>query len=136
MDAWLHWMLNVIWVKKDYTDQMYLIQLHDLFFRAPIGVFPEEKILGTDLVLQVQLEMNQEPKDSLSDYVDYVQAYQIISETLKTGFDLLEQAAEAIIEKLFSLHTNIYSIKISIQKVYPPIKQFEGKVSVTISKTR
>ena len=113
---------------------MYLIELHDIFFRAPIGVFPEEKILGTDLVLQLQIEMNQELKDSFSDYVDYVQAYQIISETLKSGFDLLEQAAEAIIEKLFSLHTNIYSIKISIQKVYPPIKQFEGKVSVTISK--
>ena len=52
---------------------MYLIELHDLFFRAPIGVFPEEKILGTDLILQVQMEMNQEPKDSISDFVDYVQ---------------------------------------------------------------
>ncbi len=115
---------------------MYLIKLTDLCFKAPVGLYPEEKVLGTDLILHIEIEMQQDYDPLSSNYVDYSRAYQIISETLHTGFDLLEQAAEAILQKLFLMNDEILRILICLEKIHPPISDMQGKVSVTFSKSR
>ena len=118
---------------------MYTIQLHNLHFHAPVGVYEEEKQLGTSLLIDLTLfikEGESSQHSGAEDFVDYEKVYKLISKTMSAPCDLLETLARDIIANLFESYRQISQIDISITKKHPPIHAFKGSVSVTFSKLR
>ncbi len=114
---------------------MYSIHLNDLAFRAPVGVFAEEKKLGTDIVIQLSVLVNQLPADA-DQYLDYSSIFHLLKKKVDQPIDLLEELAVAIIQELFIHFSAIDKIDIRIRKKHPPIPDCRGSVEVSLTKNR
>jgi dihydroneopterin aldolase len=114
---------------------VYSIHLNDLAFRAPVGVFAEEKKLGTDIVINVAVSVNQLPEDA-KQYLDYAAIFQLVRKSAAQPVDLLEELSLSIIQGLFIRFPDIHKIDVRIRKIHPPILGCRGSVEVCISQNR
>lgn len=117
------------------------IQLNEMTFFAPIGVYPEEKILKNEIVVQVKLSMlHLLDVKTLNNTIDYSEIYLLIEKEVQQACDLLEDTLQRILisirdyikdQKDLAFHVN--AIHASITKKNPPI---QGQIaSVTIEDT-
>ncbi len=114
---------------------MYSIHLNNLAFRVPVGVFAEEKKLGTDILLHLTVQVNQMPVDK-DQYLDYSSIFQLVQKRVNQPIDLLEELAVEIIQELFIHFSTIDKIDIRICKIHPPIPGCRGSVEVSMTKNR
>lgn len=111
---------------------MFTIHLHKLLFHSFHGVFDEEKILGNEFEVNVDLEVDGgEPIRNLSQTVNYVGVYSCIKERMQLPTPLLETVAQDLIQAIHELDEKISSVSITIKKTAPPIENFQGIVGVS-----
>ena len=114
---------------------MLTIHLHNLLFHSYHGIFEEEKILGNNFELNVDVELNAvDTITRLQQTVDYAALYTIIKNCMELPTPLLETVAQQIAEKFRLFDDKIKSVAISIKKTYPPISNFQGSLGITYSK--
>ncbi|MBL7790173.1 MAG: dihydroneopterin aldolase [Chitinophagales bacterium] len=107
------------------------LSIHNIEIEAPIGVFDFEKknqnkfLVSVDLWGDYQKSMN---SDELQDTLDYQLVFDIAHEVLNRGGNLIEAAAQQIMESIFSLKFPLTKVRVYIQKLEPPLN---GKVSDT-----
>lgn len=107
------------------------LSIHNIEIEAPLGVFDFEKknknrfLVSVDLWGDYQKSM---ASDELEDTLDYQLIFDIAHEVLGQGGNLIEAAAQQIIEKIFLLNFPLTKVRVYIQKLEPPLK---GKVSDT-----
>jgi len=111
---------------------MVTIHLHNLLFNSFHGVFEEEKILGNQFEVDVDIEMVcREPITNLSQTVNYVAVYSCIKQRMQVPSPLLETVAQDLIEAIHQIDEKISSVSITIKKTAPPIENFQGIVGVS-----
>ncbi len=115
---------------------MLSVHLYDLLFYAFHGVYEEESKLGNNYEVNLTVVYDERLRNlsNLSNLINYEELFEIVKKRMAISSPLLEEVAEAIIIKIRHQYSQITEIKISIFKLNPPIKAFQGKVGVTLHK--
>jgi FolB domain-containing protein len=98
-----------------------LVSVNDLRIRIPVGYYPEEISLKTDVFITVKVKYeSQNINDDLNKTIDYQKIGETIKLLAQTSFKLLETFCEKLIEQLSSLygHLNLQTISVSIKKMH------------------
>lgn len=101
------------------------------------GFLPEERILGqwfeVDLTLWLDLSKSGQ-SDNLDDSIDYRKAISIVKHIIKTAkFSLVEKLAHVIAEDILKLES-VTKVRVKLSKPAPPIPDFEGKITIDITR--
>ena len=113
------------------------IFIEDLKIFAYYGVLPEETILGTYYILNVEVHADlwkAVGTDDLADTINYAEINDIVHEEMKIPSELLEHVAGRIIDKVAIKFPQITSIKVKITKTKPPMQGEMDGVSVELKK--
>lgn len=98
-----------------------LVSVNDLRIRIPVGYYPEEISLKTDVFITVKVKYeSRNINDDLNKTIDYQKIGETIKLLAQTSFKLLETFCEKLIEQLSSLygHLNLQTISVSIKKMH------------------
>jgi dihydroneopterin aldolase len=114
---------------------MYLIQLHQLNFFSFHGLYEEEKIIGNNFEVNVDIELTQDVRiNTIDDTINYELVFQIIKSKMQIPTPLLESVAQHIQNEIIQQFYSVNKITVNIKKLNPPIEQFNGEVSITLIK--
>ncbi len=120
------------------TNQTMRISLNKLLFVGYHGLYPEEKKLGNNYAVEVDIDFN--PKqaiiDQLDQTIDYVHVYGIVKKWMEIPTPLLETLVGKIADDILSSQILANKVFVKITKLHLPISSFEGNVSVKIEKSR
>ncbi|TAE36620.1 MAG: dihydroneopterin aldolase [Sphingobacteriales bacterium] len=100
------------------------VGLEGVQFKATIGVYPEEKILGNYFLVdfEVAFKSAKQPEtENLLETVNYTDLYTILETEFKKSSDLIETVAQTILDETLFKFPYLRSIKIKIKKLNPPI---------------
>lgn len=112
------------------------IELKNLQFLASHGLYPEEKKTKKEFEVNVSVSYltGGDQINDLSQTVNYENIYEIVKKQMAQQTDLLETIAQLIADQIGSAFTGIKKIRVTIDKVNPPIPGFKGRASVTYDK--
>jgi dihydroneopterin aldolase len=120
------------------TTQTMRISLNKLLFVGYHGLYPEEKKLGNNYSVEIDIDFN--PKQSIIDQldqtIDYVHVYAIVKKWMEIPTPLLETLVGKIADDILSSQPLANTVFVKITKLHLPISSFEGNVSVKIEKSR
>jgi 7,8-dihydroneopterin aldolase/epimerase/oxygenase len=116
---------------------LFTISLNNVRFRAYHGLHPEERQKGNDFVvnMQVSFPAGNGTIISLEDTIDYAVLFEIINSTMQQPVDLLETLVQTIANKVHLHFHQVKKIKVSVEKLNPPIDKFSGSAEVKYSKS-
>ena len=104
-----------------------------------IGIAPEEKKMGQELIVDVTLEIDStkaSKSDNVADTVSYVDVYQTVQKTGQAkSYSLIEFFAEELASKLLQLAL-VNSVRVKVHKPHIPYKDFHGNVSVEVERRK
>lgn len=114
----------------------FTIQLHNLRFFSPHGLFAEEALSGNafEVNLSLTTEAPAEIVNSLEQTINYADVYSITKAVFDVRRDLLETLAMEIADHLKKAFPQLQKASVQIIKLNPPIAAFSGSVSVTYHK--
>ncbi|MEI7472587.1 MAG: dihydroneopterin aldolase [Chitinophagaceae bacterium] len=111
---------------------MLSIHLHHLRFFSYHGLFEEEKILGNEFEVNVDVCFHTSEKiTALNQTINYASVYEIVQQRMRVPTPLLETLAQEMTDTIRTLDDRIVSIRLQINKLYPPLKQLEGQLGVS-----
>jgi len=111
---------------------LFTIHLKNLKFFSFHGIHDEEKILGNDFVVDVDIKINPPDNiDSLHQTINYADVYELVKKRMSIPTPLLETLAKEMADQIHHLDNRVHSIQISVFKMHPPIANMEGSVGVT-----
>ena len=115
---------------------MITIQLHALKFYSYHGVHEEERLMGGEFELQIDVKFEERVNviTDLAETVNYSDLYEITSDQMKIAEPLIETVAMKIGNAIYSRFNFLKSITVGIKKMHPPILHFEGNVGIMWSK--
>jgi len=115
---------------------VYTIYLNNLHFHAYHGLFEEEKIIGNEFIVNVEIGLsNEQIIDELNQTIDYSMVYKIIQDNMNIPTPLLETLVSNISNAIYVYDNRIKEISIKIEKKHPPIQSFTGNVAVSLKKS-
>ena len=100
------------------------IYLRNVRFHAFHGVLPQERIVGSDYLVNLVLDYDFSSAmqtDDLQGTLNYAEVYQKVREEMAVPSKLLEHVAGRIAHRLFSDFPEIQKLQLSITKVNPPM---------------
>ncbi len=101
---------------------MIKVALQEVRFFAYHGFYPEEQILGSSFLLDVEVEFkNEDVEDDISNTVNYEKLYFILAEEMKQPRKLLETLVQEMIEKIRTDFPFLEKVKVGIKKLNPPL---------------
>ncbi len=113
------------------------ILLENLKIYAYHGVFPEEKIIGTDYILNVEIhtDLGKASKtDNLKDTINYSDINDIIHHEMGIPSKLLEHVIGRIFTKLENTFPQITFVRVKLTKTNPPMQGEMDGVSVEMQR--
>lgn len=113
------------------------IYLEDLKIYAYHGVLPEENIIGTYYLINLELHADlwkATETDDLQDTISYADINDLVHKEMAIPSKLLEHVAGRIIQKIHENFPQITFIKIKITKTAPPMKGEMKGASVEFEK--
>lgn len=114
----------------------YSIELTGLRFFAFHGLYEEEIKKGGEFLVDLKavLHTSTDKIEHINDSADYAVVFEIISRVMAEPEKLLETVAGKMAEKIHERFQKISELDITIAKLKPPIKDFEGRVAVRLVK--
>ncbi|MEX8548013.1 MAG: dihydroneopterin aldolase [Mucilaginibacter sp.] len=101
---------------------MIKVALHQIKFFAYHGFYPEEQILGSHYLVDVEVEFqNKNIGDEISKTVNYEKLHTIVSKEMQQPRKLLETLVQEMIDKIRSGFSFLEKIKVGIKKLNPPL---------------
>ncbi|MFN0035818.1 MAG: dihydroneopterin aldolase [Saprospiraceae bacterium] len=104
---------------------MALVVLEGMRFHAFHGVYPEEQILGTEYVVNVQVEtgiaLAAEKDDIEKATVNYETVFQICMAEMSQPRKLLETVVTGIIRRMKRQFPQMKGLKVQVRKLNPPV---------------
>ena len=112
--------------------EIFKIRLIDLQFYARIGVFEQERIVGNNFILNIELDIDSSEfiKENLSTSISYASIYEEVKKIMNKDWLLLETVAVNLKETFLEHWPQILSGRISIVKEAPPISGINGKCGI------
>ncbi|EFK36471.1 Dihydroneopterin aldolase [Chryseobacterium gleum] len=114
------------------------IYLEDVKIYAYHGVLPEENIIGTYYILNVELHTDlwkAAESDDLHDTISYADINDILHSEMKIKSRLLEHVAGRMITKIHSSFPQVDYIKLKITKTAPPMQGEMKGASIELEKS-
>ncbi|KAA2224575.1 dihydroneopterin aldolase (plasmid) [Chryseobacterium panacisoli] len=114
------------------------IYLEDVRIYAYHGVLPEENIIGTYYILNVELHTDlwkAAASDDLHDTISYADINDILHKEMKIKSKLLEHVAGRIISTIHNSFPQIDYIKLKITKTAPPMQGEMTGASIELEKS-
>lgn len=116
------------------------IYISDLKVFAYHGVNREEKRDGQNFYLDLELSLDVSKacrSDDLNDTVSYAKIIKTAIRVMTADkYDLLEYAAQTVVDAIFEEYDEIKAVKIKLKKPEAPIKADFGYVAVELERTR
>ena len=112
-----------------------LIKIERMKFHARHGVAEQERMVGNDFEVSVELCYPFEAaleSDDLADTLSYAEAYDIIAAEMAIPSRLLENVAGRIIKSLTAKFPLIEGGMVTVAKITPPITGEMASVAVTV----
>ncbi len=115
----------------------FTIELKKLKFFAAHGLYEEERVAGTEFLvdLSVQIDAPDSVVTSIEDTTDYVRLYGIVKRSMARPTPLLETLCMQIAEEVHSDFPATRAVFLTITKLSPPINNFIGTVAVSYTKS-
>ena len=111
---------------------MLTIHLHKLLFHAYHGFYVEEQILGNEFEINADIVVAvNEHITNIQHTVDYTSIYNVIKQRMQLPTALLETVAQELTEAIGKLDERIKSVCITINKLTPPLENFQGSIGVS-----
>ncbi|SFH80581.1 dihydroneopterin aldolase [Halpernia frigidisoli] len=114
------------------------ILFENLKIYAYHGVLPEEKILGTYYILNVEISADLSKaaeSDDLKDTINYAEINDILHSEMAISSQLLEHVIGRIINNIKNTFPIISFVKVKLTKTNPPMKGEIDGVSVEIEES-
>ena len=111
------------------------IILNEIRVYAFHGCMEEEKRIGSDYIVNLEVEtdmINPAKTDDIVDAVDYVSLNKIVKEEMSVSSKLLEHVAQRIIDRVLKQFSEVESVVVSVAKQNPPIGGDVGEVCVRL----
>ena len=96
------------------------VSLKNICLRAPIGLFPEEKVNGNDFEIDVEISCKAE-KENQFPFVDYSLIAETVQDVFSRPADLLEDAIQEIFAQLKKLFPTANRYRVAVRKLKPPL---------------
>lgn len=111
------------------------IELSGLQFHAFHGMYPEEKILGNDFIVDVKVECNgpSQPLLSIDQTINYERVFELVKAAMDKPTPLLETVASKLAYKIGTTFDLAKAVSVKITKMQPPIERYRGIVSVSFT---
>lgn len=113
------------------------IIIEDLRIYAYHGVLPEEKIIGTWYLVNLEITTdlwNAVESDALSSTLNYAEVNDIIHREMAIPSKLMEHVGGRILNTVYQNYPGITFLKIKITKTNPPMKGEMKGVSIELEK--
>lgn len=111
------------------------ISLRGMTFYGFHGVSPEERAMGQQFVVDIELEVSLAKagkSDSIADTTNYSHAFKLVQEVVQgPGRNLLESLAEAIASRLLAT-LDVEAVMVRVTKPHVPIHGVLSSASVEI----
>ncbi|NIF04082.1 dihydroneopterin aldolase [Chryseobacterium sp. Tr-659] len=114
------------------------IYLEDVRIYAYHGVLPEENIIGTYYIINIELHTDlwkAAESDDLHDTISYADINDILHHEMKIKSQLLEHVAGRMITKIHNTFPQIDYIKLKITKTAPPMQGEMKGASIELEKS-
>lgn len=111
---------------------MLTIHLSNLIFHAYHGIYKEEKIIGNDFEVNVEVTFDAKQEIiTINQTVDYVSLHGIIKKVMDNPTQLIETVVQEIAGQIKLFDPKITSITVNVKKLNPAIVNFVGNVGVS-----
>lgn len=114
------------------------IYIKDLEIFANHGYFQEEKKLGQKFILSFELDLDLSgagEEDNLDKTVHYgILCEEIEKEFTKTSYDLIEKAAEEIVNFILLKYEAVNKVKLKLKKPWAPVRKHLDYVAIEIER--
>ncbi len=118
---------------------MGMIELKGMEFHAFIGHYDEEKQIGNNFRVDMRLwyDSNRaELSDHLNDALDYQEVYNIVRNQMRKKCNLIENAANRILNAVWDNFPELDRIEIKLSKLFPKLGGIVEEVSIKLSRER
>lgn len=115
------------------------ILLEEMEFFAYHGCFDEEKVIGNQFIVNLEIETDtatSEKSDDLLETINYQEIYNVIGEVMNQSCNLLEHLTSKILDVLMDKFPAIEYAKLKISKINPPMGGRMRSVSVELERGR
>ncbi len=113
------------------------IHLENLKYFLFLGATSEEQSIGQNITINLSLCISYtNTNDELKNTVDYGAVFNVLSRKIEKlkNVQLLEFLAEQLILEIETQFSNIYKIRIMIQKGYVPLQNYSGTSRIEVEK--
>jgi dihydroneopterin aldolase len=103
------------------------------------GCFKEEKAIGTNFLIDVELDVDLSVpalSDNIEDTVNYQAVFTVVKEQMATSSNLLEHVSKRIMDELFDQFPTVEKIKLKVAKLNVPLGGHIENVAVQIERER
>ena len=104
-------------------------------FHAYHGVLPQERVIGTDFMvnLQIEADLNKATvSDNVADTINYAKVYDIVKEEITVPSDLIEHVAGRIYTRLKEHFIQITDLEVRVAKLNPPMEGEIEKAEIVV----
>lgn len=110
---------------------MVTIRLDDMVFCSPRGWYPQERLKGNRFGVDLHIDWEPAPgSDPAQDWIDYEGLYELVSREMDRNWNLLEEAAQSILDRVHELHPRCRRIRVQIRKQHPPLLGQTGSAAI------
>lgn len=99
------------------------IFLKNLRFHAYHGVLKQERIVGNDYLVNLEVDYDftsAMQTDDLDGTINYAELYEVVKEEMAVTSNLLEHVAGRIGKRVFSEFPSVKEVRLAITKLNPP----------------
>lgn len=114
------------------------IEVNGIKLYAFHGCLPEEGLVGGHYLVDISMVTNFQlaaETDTLENTIDYVMVNVIVKEEMAIRSKLIEHVGNRIILRLKETLKNLFSVKVKITKICPPINGDVENVAIIIEET-
>lgn len=112
---------------------MAVIAVEGMRFKAFIGCYPAEHVIGSDIEVSVKVALDVTlagSSDDITKTINYEGIYWLVNGVMQGKMNLLETAVKKIIDAISAEYTSVKKIRVRVAKLHPPIHGSVKKVWV------
>lgn len=113
---------------------MEFIILNNLTFHSHIGHYDEEKIVGTNFIVDIKIQtslIKAGITDKLENTINYLDIYQIIKKYMAIKSNLVERPAYLICNEIFDSFEQVKHIELTLKKIDTQIGGKKDYIAIT-----